>query len=145
MTAGEGSGRSPAPPVASKVMGQGMLPVTRAETRGLEAPDRALEEELRARLNDVEATLEKSVRSDTEFVTEAASWLVAAAAKRFRPMLVLLGGYFGDPTDPRLVQGAAAIELTHLATLYHDDVVDEADTRRGRPSVNAHGATTWPS
>jgi len=111
--------------------------VTRAQTRGLEAPDPALEEELRARLNDVEATLEKTVRSDTEFVTEAASWLVAAGGKRFRPMLVLLSGYFGDPTDPRLVQGAAAIELTHLATLYHDDVVDEADTRRGRPSVNA--------
>ncbi len=111
--------------------------MTRAQTRGLEAPDPALEEELRARLNDVEATLEKTVRSDTEFVTEAASWLVAAGGKRFRPMLVLLSGYFGDPTDPRLVQGAAAIELTHLATLYHDDVVDEADTRRGRPSVNA--------
>src|SRR5207302_9067682 len=52
-------------------------------------------------------------------------------------LLVLLSGYFGDATDPRLIQGATAIELTHLATLYHDDVVDEADTRRGRPSVNA--------
>jgi heptaprenyl diphosphate synthase len=116
--------------------------VTRAETRGLEAPDPHLEDELRARLNDVEAMLEKSVRSDTDFVTEAASYLVAAGGKRFRPLLVLLAGYFGDPSDPRLIQGATAIEITHLATLYHDDVIDEADTRRGRPSVNSRWDNT---
>src|SRR5207253_7397023 len=107
-----------------------------------EAPDPVLEEELRTRLNDVEATLEKAARSDTDFVTEAASWLVAAGGKRFRPLLVLLSGYFGDATDPRLIQGATAIELTHLATLYHDDVIDEADHRRGRPSVNARWDNT---
>jgi heptaprenyl diphosphate synthase len=111
--------------------------VTRAQTRGLEVPDPRLEEEVRSRLNDVEAMLEKVVRSDTDVVTETASYLVAAGGKRFRPILVLLSGHFGDPSDPRLVQGATAIEVTHLATLYHDDVIDEADTRRGRPSVNA--------
>jgi heptaprenyl diphosphate synthase len=111
--------------------------VTRAQTRGLEVPDPRLEQEVRSRLNDVEAMLEKVVRSDTDVVTETASYLVAAGGKRFRPMLVLLSGHFGDPSDPRLVQGATAIEVTHLATLYHDDVIDEADTRRGRPSVNA--------
>jgi heptaprenyl diphosphate synthase len=52
-------------------------------------------------------------------------------------MLVLLAGYFGDPKDARLVPGAAAIELTHVATLYHDDVIDEAESRHGVPSVNA--------
>jgi geranylgeranyl pyrophosphate synthase len=111
--------------------------MTREQTRGLDVPDPLLEEEVRARLNDVEAMLEKVVRSDTDVVTETASYLVAAGGKRFRPMLVLLSGQFGDPADPRLVQGATAIEVTHLATLYHDDVIDEADTRRGRPSVNA--------
>ncbi len=111
--------------------------MTRAETRGLEVPDPALEGQIRARLNDVEAMLEKAVRSDTDIVNETASYLVAAGGKRFRPMLVLLSGHFGDPADPRLVQGATAIEVTHLATLYHDDVIDEAATRRGRPSVNA--------
>jgi heptaprenyl diphosphate synthase len=111
--------------------------VTRAQTRGLEVPDDSVAREIGTRLNDVEAMLEKVVRSDTDVVTETASYLVAAGGKRFRPMLVLLSGYFGDPTDPRLVQGATAIEVTHLATLYHDDVIDEADTRRGRPSVNA--------
>ena len=98
--------------------------MTRSLTRGLEAPDRALEAELRVRLNDVEASLEKAVRSDTDFVTDAASYLLAAGGKRFRPLLVLLAGHFGDPTDPRLIQGATAIEITHLATLYHDDVID---------------------
>jgi heptaprenyl diphosphate synthase len=116
--------------------------VTRLGSPGLEAPDRELEAELRDRLNQVEDSLEKAVRSDTEFVSEAASYLVKAGGKRFRPLLVLLSGYFGDPTDPRLVQGAMAIEMTHLATLYHDDVVDEADTRRGRPSVNARWDNT---
>src|SRR6266508_2245255 len=52
-------------------------------------------------------------------------------------MLFLLGGYLGDPTEQRLIQGATAIELTHVATLYHDDVIDEADRRHGVPSVNA--------
>jgi heptaprenyl diphosphate synthase len=116
--------------------------MTRAEIPGLEAPDQILEHELRVRLNDVEASLEKAVRSDSDFVTDAASYLVAAGGKRFRPLLVLLGGYFGDATDPRLIQGATAIEITHLATLYHDDVIDEADTRRGRPSVNARWDNT---
>ncbi|MFN2589487.1 MAG: polyprenyl synthetase family protein [Actinomycetota bacterium] len=111
--------------------------MTRAKARGLEAPDPMLEREIRGRLDMVETTLEKVVRSDTEFVTEAASYLVRAGGKRFRPLLVLLAGCFGDGADPRLIQGATAIELTHVATLYHDDVIDEADRRHGVPSVNA--------
>jgi len=51
-------------------------------------------------------------------------------------VLVLLAAQFGDPQDPRVVPGAVAIELTHLATLYHDDVMDEAQVRRGAPSAN---------
>ena len=50
-------------------------------------------------------------------------------------MLVLLAGYFGDPTDPRLIPGSVTIELTHVATLYHDDVIDEAEDRRGVAST----------
>jgi heptaprenyl diphosphate synthase len=107
--------------------------------QGLAIQDSTLEAEVRARLAEVEAALEKAVRSDSDFVTEAASYLVSAGGKRFRPMLLLLGGYFGDPTDPRLIQGGVAIEIVHLATLYHDDVIDEAEHRRGHVSVNA----TW--
>jgi heptaprenyl diphosphate synthase len=104
---------------------------------GLEAPDAALEAEIRGRLDQVEQALEKSVKVETSgLLSETSSYLIAAGGKRFRAMLVLLSGYFGDPTDPRLIPGSVAIELVHLATLYHDDVIDEADARRGAPSAN---------
>jgi heptaprenyl diphosphate synthase len=103
----------------------------------LEAPDPVLEAQIRAGLDQVETELEKAVRADYELLDEAASYILAAGGKRFRPMLVLLAGHFGDATDPRLVHGAVAIELTHVATLYHDDVMDEAEFRHGVPSVNA--------
>ena len=57
-------------------------------------------------------------------------------------MLVLLAAQFGDPRDPRVVPAAAAIELTHLATLFHDDVMDEAVIRRGLPSANSRWDNT---
>ena len=116
--------------------------MTRAGIPGLEVPDTALEAEVRGRLDQVEEALQKAVRADFDFLTEAASHLIEAGGKRFRPMLVLLSGYFGDPTDPRLVPGAVAIELTHLATLYHDDVIDEAEFRRGRASANSRWDNT---
>jgi heptaprenyl diphosphate synthase len=109
---------------------------------GLEAPDPTLEREIRGRLGEVETALEKAVRADSDLLAETSSYLLAAGGKRFRPMLVLLSGYFGDPTDPRLIPGCVAIELVHLATLYHDDVIDEADSRRGIPSVNARWDNT---
>src|SRR5437870_2819201 len=116
--------------------------MTRTAIEGLGVFDPALGDDVRGRLDEVEVALEKAVRSDSEFVTETASYLVRAGGKRFRPLLVLLSGYFGDGTDPRLVPGAVAIELTHVATLYHDDVIDEADLRHGVPSVNARWDNT---
>ena len=109
---------------------------------GLEAPDETLEAEIRARLERVESVLEKSVGADSELLAATANYLLTAGGKRFRPMLVLLSGYFGDPTDSRLITGSVSIELVHLATLYHDDVIDEADKRRGIPSVNARWDNT---
>jgi heptaprenyl diphosphate synthase len=109
---------------------------------GLEAPDPALERAVRARLDEVEAALEKAVRADSDLLAETSSYLLSAGGKRFRPMLVLLSGHFGDPTDPRLITGSVSVELVHLATLYHDDVIDEADSRRGIPSVNARWDNT---
>jgi hypothetical protein len=55
---------------------------------------------------------------------------------------VLLSGYFGDPTDPRLIPGSVSIELVHLATLYHDDVIDEADSRHGVAAANVRWNNT---
>ena len=104
---------------------------------GLESPDAALEADIRARLDQVEQALEKSVKVESSgLLSETSSYLIAAGGKRFRAMLVLLSGYLGDPSDPRLIGGSVAIELVHLATLYHDDVIDEADARRGAPSAN---------
>ncbi len=57
--------------------------------------------------------------------------------KRFRPLLVTLSAQFGDPYAPGVVPSAGRVELTHLATLYHDDVMDEADVRRGVDSANS--------
>jgi len=110
---------------------------------GLEPPDATLESEVRTRLDQVEDALEKSVQIEASgMLTETSSYLIAAGGKRFRAMLVLLAGYFGDPGDPRLVPGSVSIELVHLATLYHDDVIDEADARRGAPSANVRWDNT---
>ncbi|MGH2686110.1 MAG: polyprenyl synthetase family protein [Actinomycetota bacterium] len=103
----------------------------------LAAEDPALEEEIREHLGHVEDGLRDATVSALPLVAEAAGYLLAAGGKRFRPLLVTLAGHFGDPDDDRLVPGAVAIELTHLATLYHDDVIDEARTRRGTASANA--------
>ncbi len=100
-------------------------------------PDSALEAEILGDLAAVEATLAETAHPDDELLTEASRHLMAAGGKRFRAMLVLLAARFGDPRDPRIIQAAVAIELTHLATLFHDDVMDEAAVRRGHPSVNS--------
>ena len=116
--------------------------MSRRTIPGLGVPDPELEREIRARLDEVEQALEKAVKADSDLLAETARYLLAAGGKRFRPMLVLLSGYFGDPTDPRLIPGAVAIELVHAATLYHDDVIDEAGSRHGVPSVNARWDNT---
>ncbi len=109
---------------------------------GLEAPDPVLEREIRSRLELVEEALEKAVRADSEMLEETSRYLLSAGGKRFRPMLVLLAGYFGDPTDQRLIHGSVSIELVHQATLYHDDVIDEADARHGVPAANVRWNNT---
>ena len=100
-------------------------------------PDSALEAEVLDDLARVEAALAQTAHPGEELFTEASRHSIAAGGKRFRALLVLLAAQFGDPKDPRVIQAAVAIELTHLATLFHDDVMDEALVRRGRPSVNS--------
>jgi heptaprenyl diphosphate synthase len=100
--------------------------------------DEALADRLRARLADVETALAGHVRSEAGFVTEAASHLLAAGGKRVRPLLVLLAAECGStPESPEVETAACVVELTHLASLYHDDVMDEAALRRGADSANA--------
>jgi heptaprenyl diphosphate synthase len=104
--------------------------------------DPALTEARRPGLAEVEAAQHDAVKSDFPFVTEASTHLVDAGGKRSRPLLVLLAAQFGDPTAPGVVPSAVVVELTHLATLYHDDVMDEADLRRGAASANARWDNT---
>lgn len=106
---------------------------------GLSVRDQALEADVQAGLAAVEAGLLAATKSDVPFITEAAQHLVSAGGKRFRPLLVMLASQFGDPDAPGVVPAAVVVELTHLATLYHDDVMDEADVRRGVDSAN----TRW--
>jgi heptaprenyl diphosphate synthase len=110
---------------------------TPASTIGPWLPEGALGESLAAGLADVEQSLTAAVGSEHPFVREAAGHLMAAGGKRFRPMLALLAAQLGDPTSPDVVRAAVVCELTHLATLYHDDVMDEALLRRGAPSANS--------
>nr|WP_182541599.1 polyprenyl synthetase family protein [Nocardioides ginsengisegetis] len=87
---------------------------------------------------EVEKALAGHVQSRAPFVTEAASHLMEAGGKRFRPLLVLLAAECGDRAgSDEVVTAACVVELTHLASLYHDDVMDEADLRRGAPSANS--------
>jgi heptaprenyl diphosphate synthase len=99
--------------------------------------DQTLEADVQAGLTAVEAGLIEATKSDVPFITETAQHLVRAGGKRFRPLLLLLAAQFGDPYAPGVVPAAVVVELTHLATLYHDDIMDEAEIRRGVPSANA--------
>src|SRR3712207_781391 len=110
---------------------------TPASTIGPWLPEGELGTGLAEGLARVEARLAEAVGSEHPFVREAAGHLMAAGGKRFRPMLALLAAQLGDPSAPRVVEGAVVCELTHLATLYHDDVMDEAAVRRGAPSANS--------
>ena len=104
---------------------------------GLSVRDQALEADVQAGLAAVEEGLLEATKSEVPFITEAAQHLVRAGGKRFRPLLVMLAAQFGDPYAPGVVPSAVVVELTHLATLYHDDVMDEAAVRRGVDSANA--------
>ncbi|MFE6622018.1 polyprenyl synthetase family protein [Streptomyces sp. NPDC008086] len=106
---------------------------------GLSVRDQALEADVQAGLTAVEEGLLEATKSEVPFITEAAQHLVRAGGKRFRPLLVMLTAQFGDRYAPGIVPSAVVVELTHLATLYHDDVMDEAAVRRGVDSAN----TRW--
>jgi len=109
---------------------------------GLSHVDSALADALRTGLDDVEVALRTAVASDYPFVDETASHLVSAGGKRFRPLLALVAAQYGDPAASGVIPAAVVVELTHLATLYHDDVMDEAPLRRGAPSANARWDNT---
>lgn len=91
-------------------------------------------------LGRVEAALTAAMSAEDPFLDEVAGHLIRAGGKRIRPALALVAaaagtGSDGPAPDP-VVRGGAAVELVHIGSLYHDDVMDEADSRRGVESVN---------
>ena len=100
--------------------------------------------DLRPGLLAVEAQMRETVHATNPFVEDAARYLIDAGGKRFRPMLVLLSGMLGgaQATHPDLISGGVIVELVHLSTLYHDDVIDAADTRRGTPASHIKWSNT---
>jgi heptaprenyl diphosphate synthase len=99
--------------------------------------DAALTAEMVEDLAAVEVGLQDASFGGDAMLAEVSRHMMTAGGKRFRAMLVLLAARFGDSRDKRVVPAAVAIELTHLATLFHDDVMDEAVIRRGHPSANS--------
>ncbi len=108
----------------------------------VEFSDPTLAADIADGLVGVEKVLAEAAQAEEALLTEASRHLIDAGGKRFRAILVLLAAHFGDARDERIVPAAAAIELTHLATLFHDDVMDEAAIRRGLPSANSRWSNT---
>ena len=110
-----------APPVRTYA-----VPVMGADDRALDLSDAVA-----LGLEVVEARLLEAVSHVDDLVDEVARHLVLAGGKRVRPALTLLTSHLGAPDRPEVVTAAVAVELTHLASLYHDDVMDSAPLRRG--------------
>ena len=102
----------------------------------------ALEADLSVAMQSVETLLREHIKGEYPLVEETSRHLVAAGGKRLRPLLTLISSHFGDPTRKEIVPAAVVCELTHLATLYHDDVMDEAPLRRGVESANNRWGNT---
>jgi heptaprenyl diphosphate synthase len=105
--------------------------------------DEVFEASVSSQLELIDAALLKAAEADSDMVTEAAQHIIAAGGKRFRPLLVVLASYFGSREAAEdVVKAAVVVELTHVASLYHDDVMDEARIRRGSPSANSRWGNT---
>lgn len=92
---------------------------------------------MKSDLNHIERALERSVTDDHVLLSEASTHLLKAGGKRIRPVFVLLAGKFGDYNLDVLKQVAVPLELIHMASLVHDDVIDDAETRRGQLTVKS--------
>jgi octaprenyl-diphosphate synthase len=85
----------------------------------------------------IEQEFARQADSPVSVVTDIANYLIAGGGKRIRPMLLLLSSRALDCHDNARIRLGAVVEMLHTATLVHDDIIDEASTRRGRPSANA--------
>lgn len=90
----------------------------------------------------VESRLGETSVAETPFLTEIAQHLLMAGGKRYRPLLAQVAAELGANTGPEPIEAGVAVELVHVGSLYHDDVIDEADARRGKASVNTNWTNT---
>jgi len=109
---------------------------------GIPGVDPKLAEEISAGLVQVESLLASHIQGEYPLVVETSRHLVSAGGKRFRPLLTLLASHFGSGQNQKVIEAAVVCELTHVATLYHDDVMDEAPLRRGVASANSRWGNT---
>jgi len=109
---------------------------------GIPDLDPSLEADLNRGMQGVEELLREHIKGDYPLVEETSRHLVAAGGKRLRPLLTLISSHFGDIGRKEIIPAAVVCELTHLATLYHDDVMDEAPLRRGVESANNRWGNT---
>jgi len=109
-----------------------------AVTASLDLPvaDAALAESVRLGLETIESRLREAVHQADQLADTASRHLVEAGGKRVRPMLTLLAAHLGDGNQPQVIEAGVVVELTHLASLYHDDVMDSADQRRGAAAAH---------
>ena len=109
---------------------------------GIPGIEPALEAELKESMQKVENLLFSHIQGDYPLVEETSRHLVAAGGKRLRPLLTILASHYGDKNKFGIIESAVVCELTHVATLYHDDVMDEAPLRRGVESANNRWGNT---
>jgi len=109
---------------------------------GIPDLDPSLAADLTLGMQGVEELLREHIKGDYPLVEETSRHLVAAGGKRLRPLLTLISSHFGDSSRKEIIPAAVVCELTHLATLYHDDVMDEAPLRRGVESANNRWGNT---
>lgn len=92
---------------------------------------------IRKELETVEGTIKKSLRTRNKTVKEALVRFVDSGGKRLRPAFAILGGTFGEYDEEKIIPLAAALEVIHMATLIHDDIIDDAKLRRGKDTVHS--------
>ncbi|HEY9276469.1 MAG TPA: polyprenyl synthetase family protein [Candidatus Nanopelagicaceae bacterium] len=109
---------------------------------GIPGVDSKFASEIERNLEEVENLLSRQIKGEYPLVVETSRHLVEAGGKRFRPMLALIASHFGSGPNKKVIEAAVVCELTHVATLYHDDVMDEAPLRRGVTSANAKWGNT---
>jgi len=100
-------------------------------------------EDIWVNLENLEKRLIEVSSSQNKYLEEISQYLIKAGGKRFRPLIALLAGKFGDPLKTsKVIDAGVAVELIHIGSLYHDDVIDNATTRRGVQSSNSKWNST---